>query len=150
MRPDYRRARSVLAGLLVLCLASAGRAGDCNNNGIPDEEEPPVVYVDDSATEGLDNGSSWDDAYVRLADAITFASCAGTAVCLFQSNGGYCAELGCEANLECPLDATCVSQVDLNFCAVTCLWDDDCRIDDGFGCQPAVDTENKTVWVCVP
>jgi len=29
------------------------------------------VYVDNAATNGLDNGSSWDNAFVHLQDALT-------------------------------------------------------------------------------
>ena len=33
-----------------------------------------VIYVDDSATAGLDNGSSWENAYIYLQDALRFRS----------------------------------------------------------------------------
>ncbi|MCH7700259.1 MAG: VCBS repeat-containing protein, partial [Planctomycetes bacterium] len=73
-------------------------SGDCNTNGIPDEcdiadgtlEDPdgdgfpdacayPILLVDAAATGG-DDGTSWDDAYMHLQDALDHAATSGGAV----------------------------------------------------------------------
>ncbi len=55
---------------------AGGGSDDCNANGVPDECEAIIVYVDDDAT-GLNDGSGWADAYVDLQDALdeTHANC---------------------------------------------------------------------------
>ncbi|HNO79901.1 MAG TPA: right-handed parallel beta-helix repeat-containing protein [Phycisphaerae bacterium] len=50
-----------------------GSREDCSSNGLPPECEM-VLYVDDSAVAGLDNGTSWTDAYIYLQDALYEAS----------------------------------------------------------------------------
>ncbi|MBN2561183.1 MAG: right-handed parallel beta-helix repeat-containing protein [Phycisphaerae bacterium] len=51
-----------------------GGSADCNDNGVPDECEPPaaVIHVNAGAT-GANDGSSWEDAYTCLQDALAEA-----------------------------------------------------------------------------
>ncbi|UCG16714.1 MAG: SBBP repeat-containing protein, partial [Phycisphaerales bacterium] len=51
---------------------AGGTSADCNANGVPDECEA-ILYVDDSAT-GLNGGTSWADAYLDLQDALAEAN----------------------------------------------------------------------------
>ncbi|MGD8451774.1 MAG: NosD domain-containing protein [Phycisphaerae bacterium] len=54
------------------------QANDCNGNGVPDECETivnGVIYVDDDATGGLNDGLSWTNAFEDLQDALAFAEC---------------------------------------------------------------------------
>lgn len=51
---------------------AGGTSTDCDTNGLPDECEG-VLFVDDSATNGLNDGSSWDNAFVYLRDALSAA-----------------------------------------------------------------------------
>jgi len=39
--------------------------------------QAPVIYVDDDATTGANNGLSWDDAFIYLQDALDFAEASG-------------------------------------------------------------------------
>jgi predicted outer membrane repeat protein len=50
-----------------------GQSSDCNGNGIPDDCEPDI-YVDVDVV-GAGDGSSWDDAYACLQDALSQAAC---------------------------------------------------------------------------
>jgi hypothetical protein len=62
-----------------LCDIHDGTSLDCNQNAVPDEcEELPVgtLYVDDSAVDGANDGSSWADAYLELDRALSHAECA--------------------------------------------------------------------------
>ena len=64
---------------------------DCNNNGVPDECEtlPSPIYVDDSAAAGLNDGSSWTDAFLELSSALVLAECTGTATEIWVATGNY-------------------------------------------------------------
>ena len=69
-----------------------GTSEDANTDGIPDECEvspPVVVFVDDSATGGLGNGTSWDDAYTNLHDGLAGAQAFGKSVELRTAQGVY-------------------------------------------------------------
>ncbi len=52
---------------------SEGTSLDCAGNGVPDECEA-IVFVDYSASTGLNDGSSWGNAHVNLQDALSDAS----------------------------------------------------------------------------
>lgn len=68
------------------------------------------------------------------------ADCAGNMACAFQSHGGYCATLGCNA---CLLGTKCAPDTsDGEVCAETCTSASDCRVSDGYTC-----TAEKT---CLP
>jgi parallel beta-helix repeat protein len=47
-----------------------------------------IIYVDKEATEGLDNGSSWDNAYIHFEDALYEAELLGTCE-IWVANGTY-------------------------------------------------------------
>ena len=55
------------------CDIADGIVPDVNGNGIPDWCEAAVLYVDVDAA-GLDNGTSWTDAFVDLQDALEIAA----------------------------------------------------------------------------
>ncbi|MCA9250516.1 MAG: right-handed parallel beta-helix repeat-containing protein [Phycisphaerae bacterium] len=61
--------------LVDTCVAGVcfGTTLEVGSNGLPPECEV-VVFVDGSATSGLNNGTSWSDAYVNLQDALHAAS----------------------------------------------------------------------------
>ena len=74
------------------CDITAGTSQDCNANARPDEcENLPtgVLYVDDDATGGLNDGSNWTNAYIELADALSYATCAGPISEVRVSGGTY-------------------------------------------------------------
>ena len=61
-----------------LCDIFMDQSRDCNDNAVPDEcEELPsgILFVDDSATSGAEDGSSWTNAYLNLNDALHLARC---------------------------------------------------------------------------
>ena len=63
-------------------------------------------------------------------------TCADAAACLFQSQGGYCATVGCTSPLiSCPIFSACLNDGDLSYCAKTCQTDAQCRPEDGFSCS---------------
>ncbi len=56
---------------------------------------PSTIYVDDDATGGADSGQSWDDAFVNLQDALSFARDSGGAVTEIRvAQGVYKPDLG--------------------------------------------------------
>ncbi|MGD8451775.1 MAG: LamG domain-containing protein [Phycisphaerae bacterium] len=67
-------------------------ADDCNGSGVPDECETlptGVIYVDDDAGGGLNDGSSWADAFVELRDALAYAECTGQITEIRVAGGTY-------------------------------------------------------------
>ncbi len=65
-------------GTVVGSPAWAPYSEDCNGNETPDECDTivdGVIYVDDDATSGLNDGLSWANAFVDLQDAMAFAKC---------------------------------------------------------------------------
>ena len=75
------------------CDILGGTSNDCNGNGVPDECETlpsGTLYVDDSATGGLNDGSSWTNAYLELEDALDHARCAGGTITTIEvAQGTY-------------------------------------------------------------
>ncbi len=67
---------------------AAGTSADCDTNGLPDECEG-VLFVDDSATNGLNDGSSWQDAFVYLQDALATAESDCTISQIWVAAGTY-------------------------------------------------------------
>ncbi len=51
---------------------AAGTSADCDSNGLLNVCEY-VLFVDDSATNGLNNGTSWGNAFIHLQDALATA-----------------------------------------------------------------------------
>ncbi len=83
-----------------------GTSADCNTNGLPDECETlpaGVVYVDDSAVGGLNDGSIWTDAFVELADALTFGACRAEVIEIRVAGGTYSPDV---SGLDDPRGAT--------------------------------------------
>jgi len=63
---------------------------DCNRNDVPDDQETPYegpLHVDDDAT-GLNDGSSWADAFTELSDALVYARCIGDSITEIHVAGG--------------------------------------------------------------
>ncbi|NOX58898.1 MAG: right-handed parallel beta-helix repeat-containing protein [Planctomycetes bacterium] len=67
------------------CVASP--AG-CSGHNVPPECET-VLFVDDSATNGFDDGSSWEDAYVNLQDALAEAAVNCGVIEIWVAQGTY-------------------------------------------------------------
>ncbi|MBT9555092.1 MAG: hypothetical protein IV100_03635 [Myxococcales bacterium] len=79
------------------------------------------------------------------------ADCDGAASCTFPGNGGYCGQVGCKSNPECPSDASCVQlNSDQTLCAKKCVSNGDCRAGDGYTCQPKVLPNGLPTTVCLP
>ena len=65
---------------------------DCNFNSVPDDEETlptGTIYVDDSAGAGLDDGSSWTNAFWELSTALYFAECTEAVTEIRVAQGTY-------------------------------------------------------------
>jgi len=75
------------------CDIRDGYSYDLDESGIPDECEAPILYVDASAG-GLNNGTSWTDAYLDLQDALTVASAGGIASEIWVVAGVYTPDRG--------------------------------------------------------
>lgn len=84
----------------------------------------------------------------------TFRDCAGERICLDAPPTGYCAEINCTTNADCPTDthtfsARCVNVGARNICLMDCAWDDsDCDINPGV-CTETSDVEGAVAWTCV-
>jgi hypothetical protein len=71
------------------CDIADGIAHDEDGNGIPDECEDVILFVDGAAT-GANDGSSWEDAYNDLQDAITHAQASrGLVTEIWVATGTY-------------------------------------------------------------
>ncbi len=82
----------------------------------------------------------------------TFADCSGQRTCLDVPNG-YCAELGCATNFDCPQGSFCTPDADggPNVCLKDCFAGADaCRLAEGHECQNLTDTRGNARSVCVP
>jgi hypothetical protein len=79
-----------------------------------------------------------------------FSDCEGTAACLFQGDGGYCAQVGCASYLDCPADAECVPPPGggTPICAQWCIGGGGCSA--AFGCTSWKDVDGLTTEVCLP
>jgi len=73
-----------------ICVAGIceGTIGNCTGIGVPPECES-ILFVDDSATNGLNDGSSWIDAYVNLQDAMAEAAIDCSVVGIWVAQGTY-------------------------------------------------------------
>ncbi|MGD8451773.1 MAG: right-handed parallel beta-helix repeat-containing protein [Phycisphaerae bacterium] len=79
-------------GISDLCDLHTGTSPDCNGNGVPDECETlvsGVIYVDDDAAGGLNDGSSWADAFVDLQEALAYSKCSGLVSEIRVAGGTY-------------------------------------------------------------
>ena len=79
-----------------------------------------------------------------------FSECAGAASCHFKDQGGYCTNVGCLSNAECPTDSGCVDYLDTSLCGRKCTSNGDCRQDEGYSCQPKTLPNGVPVKVCLP
>ncbi|GJM24739.1 MAG: hypothetical protein DHS20C16_11540 [Phycisphaerae bacterium] len=70
--PEVRAADCNSNGVEDAIEVATGTSADCDSNGVLDECEG-ILFVDDSATNGLNDGSSWANAYVYLQDALAAA-----------------------------------------------------------------------------
>jgi len=86
---------------------SGATSVDCNLNAVPDECES-VIFVDDSATNGLNNGSSWGNAFTTLQDALTDAASRCEVAQLWVAEGTYRPDQG---GGQTPLDRTATFQL---------------------------------------
>ena len=73
-------------GVQDFCDIAVGASYDHNANHVPDECEAIIIYVD-RAADGLQNGSSWIDAYNSLQDALWAAD--GPLVEIHVAQGTY-------------------------------------------------------------
>ncbi|MBI5490038.1 MAG: hypothetical protein HY905_22080 [Deltaproteobacteria bacterium] len=157
-------------------LGDDGEAEDPGPDGAADEgadvppedvaSDAPVVEAADVVVEDVAADGPADEAAgaARVGDScISAASCpeggSGTAVCLTEWPGGYCAVDACaEHGHDCPDDpglggtATTGGKCVLNpttFCLALCGSDGDCR--PGYVCAPRPDAAaHGTADVCVP
>jgi len=81
---------------------------------------------------------------------VEFADCAGASSCPYQDHGGYCTNIGCASNAECKDGGDCVSHGSIQLCAKKCTTNSDCRIDDGYSCQPNQLVNGVPTQVCLP
>jgi PKD repeat protein len=84
----------------------------------------------------------------------SFTDCAGERICLNAPPTGYCAEINCTTNADCPTDthtfaSRCVNVGSRNICMMDCLTDDSyCDINPG-SCTHTADIQGGHTWVCV-
>ncbi|HNO79902.1 MAG TPA: right-handed parallel beta-helix repeat-containing protein [Phycisphaerae bacterium] len=70
------------------CEIAGGTSADCDFDEVLDECEG-VLFVDDSATNGLNDGSSWGNAFVYLQDALSAADANCTISEIWVAAGTY-------------------------------------------------------------
>ncbi|MEE9296537.1 MAG: hypothetical protein V3W34_16455 [Phycisphaerae bacterium] len=76
------------------CETAGGASPDTNGNGVPDECEPSVLFVDAGAT-GINNGTSWADAFTDLQDALDVArGSVGYVDNIWVAKGSYAPDRG--------------------------------------------------------
>lgn len=84
------------------------------------------------------------------ASCRSFEECLGERTCL-DTRGGYCAEINCTQNSDCPYDAQCVTVYYKdrykNICLKNCRFEQ-CRTGEGYRCYCAYDVSGSEVWVC--
>jgi hypothetical protein len=74
-----------------------GNAGAYFDDILVKVNQAPVIYVDDDATAGANNGFSWDDAFIYLQDALDFAEASGGQVSeIWVAQGIYKPDQGAE------------------------------------------------------
>lgn len=86
------------------------------------------------------------------APCSTFADCSGQRTCL-DVPGGYCAELGCATNFDCPQGSFCIADDagGANVCLKDCFAGADaCRLAEGHVCNDVTDTRGNPRSVCEP
>ena len=76
--------------------------------------------------------------------------CAGSATCLTDMKGGYCARVGCGLSDPCDKGSACVLRNGKFMCLKTCAADTDCAIATKQirKCVSKSDVQKKTVQVC--
>ncbi len=77
--------------------------------------------------------------------------CAGSAICLTDMPGGYCARLGCGAADPCDAGSSCVLRNGKPMCLKTCAADSECQIasKQPRKCVAKTDLTKKPVSVCL-
>ncbi len=70
-----------------------GTFDDCEDFDVSPECEE-ILYVDDSATDGLNNGNSWADAYINLQDALAEAANNCSVTEIWIAEGTYTPDQG--------------------------------------------------------
>ena len=92
-----------------------------------------------------------NDGTKKTGDAcFTHEVCSGPSSCHFKPMGGYCTNIGCASNAHCPDDSDCVVFGETTLCGKTCKSNDDCRLDEGFSCQPKKLVNGVDTQVCLP
>ncbi len=76
-------------GIPDACDIADEASADENANGIPDECEAAVLYVDQSAYFGDEHGTTWEDAYWDLQDALRVAASPRTAATEIRIANGF-------------------------------------------------------------
>jgi hypothetical protein len=77
--------------------------------------------------------------------------CKGSATCVTDIDGGYCARIGCGPNDPCDADTACVLRNGKPTCLKTCAADADCSVGPKLPrkCVVRTDLQKKTVKVCL-
>jgi predicted outer membrane repeat protein len=80
------------------CDIDDGYSEDINLNGTPDECEvidSGIIFVDQTAVNGANDGSSWADAFIHLQDALAYASdTVNGVVAIWVADGTYWPDQG--------------------------------------------------------